>query len=137
MLDQVLYNTSKLHFAPILDAILECLNSDQQELALDLLLICCTFKNGARVQNWSALVSPLIDVLSTNGLDSKLECLLAATIVANADPITSKSVTRKVLEISRSKGEQQIGTFCRLVGKLNETAFHQLVLEEFVKYCLL
>jgi hypothetical protein len=133
VLDQVLYNTSRDHFSPLLDAILEFLNGDHQELAVDLLLVCCTFKRGARVKNWSSLIPTLIDVISTNGLDSKQKCLLAATVVTNSDPITSKSVTRTVFEISKSKAEQQIGTFCQLVGNLNETVFHQLVFEEFVK----
>lgn len=134
VLDQVLYDTSKEHFSPILDAIIEFLKDDHQELAIDLLLVCCTFKYGARIKDWSALVSPLTDVIGVTGFDSKSKCLLAATVVANADPITSKSITRKAFEIVESKDTQQIGAFCQLVGSLNDTVFQQLVLEELVKY---
>ena len=134
VLDQVLYDTSKEHFSPILDAIIVFLKDDHQELASDLLLLCCTFKDGGRIKDWSALVSPLTDVIGVMGLDSKSKCLLAATVVANADPITSKSITGKVFEIVKLKDTRQIGAFCQLVGNLNENVFQQLVLEELVKY---
>lgn len=136
VLDQVLYNTSKEHFSPILDTVVEFTNSDHQEIAIDLLLQCCIFKDGARIKNWSALVSPLAEVISTGGLNSEGKCLLAATLVANADPITSKLVTRKVFEISQRIPQEQVGAFCEIVGDLNEAVFGQFVLEEFAKYTL-
>lgn len=116
-----------------MDAIIDFLKDEHQELAIDLLLLCCTFKGGARIKDWPALIAPLTDVIGIAGLDTKSKSLLTATVVANADPVTSKTITRKVFGIIESKDKRQIGTFCQLVGKLNETVFQQLVLEEFVK----
>jgi len=132
VLDQVLYHTNKEHFAPILSHILNLLASDCQDLAIDLLISCCTFKNGVKITDWSVLTTSMMDILST-GIDSKRKCQLSAILVAKSDPVTSKSTTRKLFEIFKQKGDNQIGIFCQLLGKFNVSYFQKWVLDEFVK----
>jgi hypothetical protein len=130
VLDQVLYHTDKENFTPILSHILNLLAGDCQDLAIDLLISCCTFKNGVKITDWSVLAASLIDVLST---DSKRRCQLSAILVAKSDPVTSKSTTQKVFEIFKQKGDNQVGIFCQLLGKFNASYFQKWVLNEFVK----
>ena len=132
----MLYNTSKYHFSPILDTILNLLKGECRDLAIDLLLRCCTVKDGARIKDWTVFVGPLTEVLKSDGLVSSHTCLLAAMVVAKADPMTSKTITTTVFDVLREKDVWKIGVFCQLVGKLNESCFQQWVLDEFVKYSL-
>jgi hypothetical protein len=130
----VLYNTSKHHFSPILDTILGLLKGEYRDLVIDLLLRCCTVKNGARIKDWKVFVAPLTEALKSDGLVSSHTCLLAAMVVAKADPMTSKTITITLFDALRKKDLWKIGVFCQLVGKLNESCFQQWVLDEFVKY---
>lgn len=134
VIEQVLYDTSKHHFSPILDTILSLLNSECRGLAIDLLLRCCTIKGGARIMDWTSLVAPLTQALTSGGLESSQMCLLSAMVVAKADPITSKTMTVNVFNALKQNDERQIGVFCQLVGNFSESCFHQWVLDEFVKY---
>src|ERR1700737_2131377 len=134
VINQVLYNTSKQHFSPILDKVLDLLTGEYQHLAINLLLLCCTVKDGARIQHWSALTQPLVSVFNTHGPESKQKCLLAATIVAKADTTTSATITQKFFEAFKQNGERQIGVFCEVVGKLDESCFQRCVVDEFAKY---
>ena len=133
ILDQVLYNTSKENFSPMLDDIVKLLLSNTSNLAIDLLLLCCTAKGGSKIKDWAALVNPITDVLETSGVDSKQKCHLVATLVARVDPVTSKSTTKKIFEHLKKKGEIQIGVFCLFFGKFNESYFQKWGLEEFVR----
>jgi hypothetical protein len=100
---------------------------------MDLLLLCCSFKDGARIQNWFLVAEPLNNVLVAQGPVSKQKCLLVATVVAKADTHSSRIITKKVFEIFRQNGEQYIGLVCQMVGELNESYFQKWVLEEFVQ----
>lgn len=133
VLEQILYNTNKEHFSPIVDDIVKLFNGDTQDLAIDLLLLCCMTKDGSKIKDWSSLTTALIDVLRTTGVDSKRKCQLAAILVGRSDPVTSKATTQQVFEIVQRGGEKRIGVFCQLVGKFNESYFQKWVLEEFVK----
>jgi hypothetical protein len=132
-LDQVLYNTSKEHFAPILNNILELLIGDNQDLAIDLLLSCCAFKNGVKISDWSIVTNSCTEILNTNGVDSRRKYQLAALLVAKSDPVVSKLTAQKIFEIFTRKGDKYVGVFCQLIGKLNSFYFQQWVLEEYVK----
>jgi hypothetical protein len=136
VIEQVLYNTSKHHFSPILDLILNLLDGECRDLAIDLLLRCCTVKDGARIKDWTVFVAPLTGILKSDGLVSSHTCLLAAMVVAKADPTTSKTITVTVFGAVRETDVWKIGVFCQLVGKLDESCFQQWVLDEFVKYFL-
>jgi hypothetical protein len=133
VLEQVLYNTNKEHFSPIINDILKLFNGDTQDLAIDLLLLCCMTKGGSKIKEWSTLTTALIDVLRTSGADSKHKCLLAAILVGRSDPVISKATTRQIFEILQRGGEKRIGVFCQLVWKFNESYFQNWVLQEFVK----
>jgi hypothetical protein len=133
VIEQVLYNTSKYHFSPILDSILSLLDGECRDLAIDLLLRCCTVKDGARIQDWTTFVDPLTEVLTSGEPDSSHMCLLSAMVVAKADPIASKTMTVNVFNALKQNDGEQIGVFCQLVGYLNESCFQQWVLDEFVK----
>ena len=141
VLEQVLYNTNKEHFSSLVDDIIKLFNGDTQDLAIDLLclccidllLLCCTAKGGSKIKDWSALTAAFIDVLRRGGVNSKRKCQLAAILVARSDPVTSKTLTRQVFEILLKGEDNQIGVFCQLVGKFNESYFHKWPLEEFVK----
>jgi hypothetical protein len=130
---QTLYNTSKLHFSPLLASIIEALSGDFQHLAIDVILQCCNFKEGLMITDWSILASALIDTVLAHGPFSKQKCLLAATIVSRADAATSRSITQKIFERYRSQAQDQINVFCQLAGKLNDSTFHRWILEEFVR----
>jgi hypothetical protein len=134
VLDQVLYNTSKEHFVPILDTLVDLVNGKSESLAIDLLLICCTFKGGMKITNWTTISTSLVSTLNASASTPKQKYFLLATVVARSDPITSQAITKKIFEVFREKQEDQIGTFCLLVGKLNEIYYQKWVLEEFVKY---
>ena len=133
VLEQVLYNTNKEHFSSLLDDIVKLFNGDTQDLAIDLLCLCCMAKDGSKIKDWSTLTTALIDVLRSRGVDSKRKCELAAILVGRSDPVTSRATTRQVFEILQRGGEKRIGAFCQLVGKFNESYFQKWVLEEFVK----
>jgi hypothetical protein len=158
VLEQVLYNTSKDNFSPLLDNIINMLNGNTRELAIDLLQSCCAVKGGSKVTDWSKLKSPLVDLIDANNLDSKQLWLLAARVVSKSDTITSKTLTQKIFEklraesvISKSDSTtsepltqrisefsnenigRRIYVFCQFVGKLNKSYFQKWVLEEFVK----
>ena len=133
VLEQVLYNTNKEHFSSLVDDIIKLFNGDTQNLAIDLLCLCCMAKDGSKIKDWSALTAAFIDVLRRGGVNSKRKCQLAAILVARSDPVTSKTLTRQVFEILLKGEDNQIGVFCQLVGKFNESYFHKWPLEEFVK----
>ena len=134
MLKELLYNTSKESFEPILNKILELLDSEYQGLAINLLLTCSTFKNGARIRDWSQLCSRLLAILRSSGMQTKEMYLLIATIVAKADTITSKSLTKAVFEVITKENSRKVGVFCELVGKLDQSTFQNFVHEEYWKY---
>jgi hypothetical protein len=133
VLGELLYNTSRENFTPILDNVINLLTGDSQNLAIDLLLVCCTVKDGDKISDWSKLATPLLPIFITDGLDSKQNCELAATMVSRADPITSRAITQSVFEMFQKKGEQPVAVFCHLVARLNESYFRKWVLEEFTK----
>lgn len=133
VLSEILYNTTGENFAPILSRILDFIGGQYQQLAVDLLLLCCTIKDGGRIRNWTTVSARVSEVLQSSGTTSKELCLLASTIVAKSDTMTSKSLTTKVFQVI-AKDSKSIGNFCQLVGRLNETVFKSIVLEEFVKY---
>lgn len=133
VVSEILYNTTGENFTPILSRILDFLDGRYQQLAVDLLLLCCTIKDGSRIPNWTTVSTRVSEVLQLSGTTSKELCLLASTIVAKSDTMTSKSLTTNVFQVI-AKDSKAIGIFCQLVGRLNETVFKSIVLEEFVKY---
>jgi hypothetical protein len=133
VLEQVLYNTNKEDFSLIINDIIRLFNSDSQDLAIDLILLCCMGKDGSKIKNWSTITTALINVLRTSGADSKRKCQLAALLVGRSDPVISNATTQQIFEILQREGEKRIGIFCQLVGKFNKSYFQKWVLEEFVK----
>ena len=156
VLEQVLFNTSKDNALPLLDDVMNMLNGNTRDLAIDLLQSFCTVKGGSKVTDWSKLKSPLLDVVASNNLDSKQLWLLAARIVSKSDTVTSKTLSQKIFEklqaetsgsdsstsepLPQTTSEPsnrnircRIYVFCQLVGKLNSSYFQKWVLEEFVK----
>jgi hypothetical protein len=133
VLEQVLFNTSKVHFSPLLGNIIKMLSDNPRDLGIDLLQSCCFIKGGSKITDWGKLKGQLIDLVATDGLESQKLCFLAATVVSKADTITSKDLAEKLFQSFEHERGQKIGVFCQLVGKLNPTYFQKWVLEHFVK----
>ena len=135
VLKELLSNTSVTHFSPIYDQILELFNGQSCDLAIQLLLVCCQVKNGSKIKDWATIISPLSNVISTKGLESKQICVLASVVVARADAISAKTITQKIFQVAKEKKSRRVSVFLRLVQKFDDSRFENWV-EDFVKYCL-
>jgi U3 small nucleolar RNA-associated protein 20 len=134
LLEQMIYNTTKQSFSPLLQCVIGLLESEAHELGVYLLLLCCTVKGGVRITDWTALSSSLLAFLTRTNINSKELCLLIATVISKSDPLVSKSFTQKVFEILRNQdSSSSLFILVRLVAKLNAIYFQKWVLEEFVK----
>jgi hypothetical protein len=108
---------------------------ENQPLAIDLLLLCCTTKYGARIGDWALLASKLSDALRSDSDNPKQLLLLSAVVATKCDAVTGKTFSKSVFEIlTARKSDRDVGLFCQLVGKLDESFFESFLLEEFVKY---
>jgi len=136
VLEQIIHDSNKQALAPLLDLIIESVYRDGQDLAVDLLILFCSVKNGSKVGDWSILTDALIRVLKLNGINSPKKLHLAALVLAKADPVTSKKATAKLFELLKDKSESQIGPLSRLIGNINRDYFEKWVLEDLTKYDL-
>jgi len=136
VLEQIIHDSSKQALAPLLDLIIESINGDGQDLAVDLLVLFCSVKTGSKVGDWSIVTDALIRVLMLNGINSPKRLHLAALVLAKADPVTSKKATAQVFELLKDKSESQIGPLSRLIGNINRDYFEKWVMEDLTKYNL-
>ena len=130
----MIYNTGNEAFSPILDKVLEFLDGESHNLAIDLLLLCCTIKDGTRIRDWSKISLRMTEVIRSTGLHSRESYVLAATIIARANTISSKAFPKTVFEFISKQKSRKVGFLCEIVGRLNEAAFQTFVLEEYAKY---
>lgn len=136
VLKELLSDTSVTHFSPIYDRILELFSGQDCDLAIQLLLICCQVKNGSKIKDWATIISPLSNIISAKGLESKQICVLASVVAAKADVISSKTITQKIFQAAKEKKSRRVSVFLQLVQKFNDSRFENWV-EDFVKYCLI
>jgi len=134
VITEIIYHTNKESFSPIFDTLLDFLDTEYQNLAVDLLL-CSATKGSSRIKDWSLVASKLSDVLRSDLLNSKQLYLLSAIVTAKSDAVTGRTFTKTVFEIlMRRNNVQDLGLFCQLVGKLDESCFQTFLLDEFIKY---
>jgi U3 small nucleolar RNA-associated protein 20 len=134
VLKDIIFCTRTEAFAPILEKILELLSKEQQNIAIDLLLLCCTAKSGVRVLEWAKVSSRVTDLIRSSGLHTKEGFLLVATIIAKSPTMVSNAFTRTTFESLSNQGSRKVGILCELVAKLDILVFRSFVLEEYVKY---